>query len=241
MNNFFFSLLCATLLVFIASNSHCEFYEFVDENGVKTFTDDPGIIPESKTDETQVHKEPYDDLSDEERQEKIKADQERILELKRQQEEEHERYEQIKQIRAMEEEKIQRQKELEKLKTPVMISNNQILVPVTIGYLNKTVQSTLVLDTGASITVIHDDIADQLGVTTGRRSYAQVAGGGIVRTKNLEVKFIKVGPKTLSSHNIMVMHNKGPKSSIDGLLGLDFLKHFKYDIDYQNNLIVWKE
>ncbi|MBU1171066.1 MAG: retroviral-like aspartic protease family protein [Proteobacteria bacterium] len=253
MNNLFLSLLWLVLFLSLASDTRSEFYEYVDENGVKTFTDNPGIIPESKIEGIQVHKEPYDDLPEEERQEKIKADQAILKELMEKREAERQRYDRIRRTREFSEEVSNRKKKLANSKTPVVIRNNQILVPVTIGYQNKTVQSTLLLDTGATITVIHDNVAGQLGINSGndddgyernadgKIAYAQVAGGGLVRTQNLEVKFIKVGPKILQQHSICVMTYKGSSASMQGLLGLDFLKHFKYDIDYKNSFIIWKE
>jgi hypothetical protein len=47
-----------------------------------------------------------------------------------------------------------------KSETKVFIKGNQVLVPVTLGYDSKEAEALLVLDTGASITVLHQEIAE---------------------------------------------------------------------------------
>ena len=50
----------------------------------------------------------------------------------------------------------------------VTIIGNQVLVPVTLAYGGKTVQTTLLLDTGASGTTINPEIADKLDINPAR-------------------------------------------------------------------------
>ena len=120
------------------------------------------------------------------------------------------------------------------------ISRNRILVPVTIGYSDREVTTELLLDTGASITVIHSSVAEHLEINTGKGSAVRVAGGGFLRTKIVEIEYIQVGPKIYKGPMIMVLNNKGPATEYHGLLGQDFLSHFNYTIDYSKNRIVWR-
>jgi len=46
--------------------------------------------------------------------------------------------------------------------TQVIIRGNQVLVPVILGYRGRQTEALLLLDTGASITVLYQDIADQV-------------------------------------------------------------------------------
>lgn len=233
-------MFCTVILLLATTDIQSEFYEYIDENGVRTFTDDPGIIPESKIEETQVHKEIYEDLPAEERQKRLEADQNEIMAIQREREEERLRRERMRLIKQLEDEDALRKKKKEESKTPVRISNNQVLVPVTIGYMDNTVSITLLLDTGANITTINHDIAERLQLDNGVNSLAQVANGGIVETSISEVEFIKVGPKSISEPRIAVVPYVGNQRNFDGLLGMDFLKHFGYDIDFANGQIVWK-
>jgi hypothetical protein len=234
-------LLLTAFILFLPCAGPGEFYEFTDENGVRTFTDDPGLIPESMSTDIQVHKEPYDDLPEEERQLRIQADHERLMRIHKERDEERRRLEKNRQIQDLEEEKARKAREREKMRTPVTISNNQILVPVSITYRGNTMAVTLLLDTGASMTSLNQDIADRLAITRGRRSAARIADGSVIRTRQVTLDSLQVGPKSLPSQTVLIIPFKGPSGPFDGLLGLDFLQHFPHDIDYRDHLIVWKE
>ena len=146
--------------------------------------------------------------------------------------------------KALKEAKLQRstdekQKQQRRQKTRVVIQNNQIHVPVTIKANGNSITTILLLDTGANSTVIHESVARHLDLNTISNGYARTAGGGVISTSMIALDSIHVGPKTLHDKNILVMEYKGPPGKIHGLLGMDFLKHFKYSIDVQNNYINW--
>lgn len=241
MHKMAMGLLLTAFILFLPCRGSGEFYEFTDENGVRTFTDDPGLIPESRHTDIQIHKEPYDDLPEEERQLRIQADHERLMLIHKERDEERRRLERTRKIQDLEEEKARKARELEKMRTPVTISNNQILVPVTVTYRGNTLAVTLLLDTGASMTTLNHGIAERLAITEGRRSAARIADGSVIRTRQVALDSLQVGPKSLPSQTVLIVPFKGPSGPFDGLLGLDFLRHFAHDIDYRNHLIVWKE
>ena len=242
MKNILFFLFCLSVLLLLPYSARSEFYEYVDENGVKTFTNDPGRVPQAQADGVKIHKEPYDDLPEAERQRMIEAEAARLEEIEKQQAEAWERYEQEKRLRDLEKEEAGKKKELERNSTPVVITpNNQILVPVSLGYGGKTVSANLLLDTGANMTIIHDDIAERLDIDGGRKGNLIVAGGDKIRTRQLFLQFIAVGPKSVTNPRISILTYKGKDSPFDGLLGLDFLRQFKYTVDYEKSLIIWNE
>ena len=236
----FFSVM--TLLLFTHPDIlHCKYYEYIDENGVKTFTDDESLIPEDQREATKIHKERYDDLDKNQKREMIEKEQEEIDRLNRETkaiidriegEEEEERLRQL---------EIEKQKRQAALRTPVTLTRNRILIPVTFKYYGRETTVTMLLDTGASITSVNQFVAEQLDITSGERSAARVAGGGILMTKTVDVDLIKVGPKALKRHKIMVFEHKGPREESQGLLGQDFLQKFGYTIDYDESVIVWDE
>ena len=109
--NIFF-LIFALLLVFFPLSAGSEFYEYVDENGVKTFTNDQGTIPPSQADDVKIHKERYDDLSEEERQRMIEAEAARLEEIERQKDQEWEKYIKKLRLRQLERENAKKKKSL---------------------------------------------------------------------------------------------------------------------------------
>jgi Aspartyl protease/Domain of unknown function (DUF4124) len=89
---------------------------------------------------------------------------------------------------------------------------------------------TLVLDTGADVTVVSYQALARLGIdwSSGRAAIIHSVTGSAyvtgVRVETLEVGAARVGPLTVFAHND---HFAGS----DGLLGRDFLNHFHVMID----------
>ena len=233
--------LSAYVLLVQSSTARCEFYEYTDKNGVKCFTDDMGLIPENRSNKIRVHKERFDDLSEEEKAEKIRVEQEELSQIREKQAADRQQYEEKQKKIDAELSDIEKKKKLDALKTPVIIENNQVLVPVTLVNANKTVTTTLLLDTGANITTIGDSLAKQLSITNGKRSASRIANGSIMKTLEVGIGSITVGPKSVKLPRISVLPQVGPEKRHQGLLGLDFLKNFQYTIDYKTSHIIWKE
>jgi predicted aspartyl protease len=232
-----FSFLLFLFVLVLPVDSVSEFYQYINEDGVKCYTDDASLISEIEEKKVTVHKDKYDGLSEEEKKILREREEQEILEQRQRTQRALDTYrlnESIKDAKKRKEENFR------KRTTRVLIANNRIIVPVTIGYSGREHNTSLLLDTGASITVIHNSIAEQLEINTGVKSSATVAGGGTVRTKIVDIEYIKVGPKTYKNPKIMVLRNKGSSGGLHGLLGQDFLSHFNYTIDYKNSLIVWR-
>lgn len=81
-----------------------------------------------------------------------------------------------------------------KSETKVFIKGNQVLVPVTLGYDSKEAQALLVVDTGASITLLYQEIAEQLNIRKSRKSIFILAGGQKITGNVAKLSYVKVGP-----------------------------------------------
>jgi hypothetical protein len=125
--------------------------------------------------------------------------------------------------------------------TEVTIYGNTVLVPVTLGYRDAIVQAFLVLDTGASNTTISTEIAARLNINLEQamKVKGQVVGGGLVEGRRTKLSFIIVGPHTRNDMAIDIIEHKGPAVKYDGLLGMDFLRNLKYQIDFDNQIVKW--
>lgn len=127
------------------------------------------------------------------------------------------------------------------LTTPVTIEGNQVLVPVTFAYGPRSVRVVLLLDTGASATSLHSDVAARLDIPLEQapKTMGQVYGGGLITARQANLAYLTVGPHTRRNVPVNFVSHNGPPVHFDGLLGMDFLRNYRYHIDFQNQRIVW--
>lgn len=128
-------------------------------------------------------------------------------------------------------------------RTAVKIQNNKVIVPVTLGYRNKTVEATMLLDTGASTTTISIDVAKRLGITpeSTELGISRVADGRMLQTFVTSLDYLSVGPKVKNGLQVSIMPSSGPPLPFDGLLGMNFLGDFSYHLDVNNEMINWMQ
>jgi len=99
------------------------------------------------------------------------------------------------------------------------------------------IHANLVFDTGATYTMISWAIADKLGLNP-QKSRSSVpfhtASGHVeaplVRLEELNVKGARV------FHLDLIVHDLPEEARVDGLLGLNFLKNFSVNLDFQKGV-----
>jgi predicted aspartyl protease len=126
--------------------------------------------------------------------------------------------------------------------TRVTVIGNTVLVPVTLVYRGREVDVQLVLDTGASVTMIKTEIADQLNINLSgaRKMRVQVAGGAVIIAHLVTLNSITVGPHEKRNALISVLPHRGPAVPYDGLLGMDVLRGVKFNVDFDKQMIIWE-
>uniref|UniRef100_C6E9E8 Peptidase A2 domain-containing protein n=1 Tax=Geobacter sp. (strain M21) TaxID=443144 RepID=C6E9E8_GEOSM len=124
--------------------------------------------------------------------------------------------------------------------TPVRLVNGQLLVPVTLRHGGVSVQVELVVDTGATRSVVHEGVFARLPIDPGsaRSSVSEVADGTLVRSRVFRVELLKAGPFAHHSMELEVIPFSGGGVH-DGLLGMDFLGKHPHQIDMERRLIRW--
>ena len=126
--------------------------------------------------------------------------------------------------------------------TKVTVVGNSVLVPVTVVYRGNQADIQLLLDTGASGTVINTEIADRLGLNlrSARKIRIQVVGGQVLEAHEATLNSLTFGPHTKSNARIAVIQHTGPRVGYDGLLGMDVLRGLKYKVDLDKQVILWE-
>ncbi|MBU2964310.1 retropepsin-like aspartic protease [Amphritea sp. 2_MG-2023] len=195
-----------------------EIFHYTDGNGRKVYVDSPHKIPPQYREKSQTIA--TEQRTDEEKLASQASHQQISNEFQRKQ-----------QIRKLEQ-------TIEKMTTPVKIIGNQVLVPVDVVWRGRKASLHLLLDTGASMTVLHRDGVSSLNIASRNSSYAQVAGGGIIKTERVVFDRVELGPYKIENKSTAVIETTG-QQAFDGLLGMDILGGGQYKIDFQQRKIIW--
>jgi predicted aspartyl protease len=95
-----------------------------------------------------------------------------------------------------------------------------------------------ILDTGAGATIISPDLAKKLDIQPATQDKPEKAtgAGGDVEIQFGVVKSLRVGETRLEGLKVGIMDlagiSKAIETDIDGIIGYNFLKHFRVTIDY---------
>ena len=228
--------MAAALLFFVMAYfsfppvSLSEFYRYITEDGDVHYVDDLANVPDEYRRQIKVYREKYDHLPESERAIMLQKDRERDTR------------------RALEEVELRgrREKEarLKRQQTDVIIIDNQVLVPVTIGYGIKEMQTLFLLDTGASHLVLFNDLAGMLNVKSHQKGVSMVAGGDLIETDLVTLDYLKLGPLDLKNVEATVINHQTQSAEpvhFTGLLGMNILRNSRYTIDFENQKIHWQQ
>ncbi len=216
MNRHVYRWMLAGVLVAVQSAASAAVYHYVDESGRKIFVDRKSQIPTQYREHLEVRGQSGPprkaqaavDMPDTEQDEPIDRQREHLREY------------------------------LASLETPVEIHNNSVMVPVQAQYGSRTLSLKLILDTGASRTMVYSHAIAALRQIKRPAGRVQVADGGVLDTHQVTFSSLQVGPYSLESAGVSVMDHQG-FSRHDGLLGMDFLRQVNYEVDFERSVIIW--
>jgi len=111
-------------------------------------------------------------------------------------------------------------------------------VVVIEAMLNGKSRAKLVVDTGATYTMISAATAKELDIDPGRsqRTLPFQTANGVIQAPLASLESINVGGVEIRDLTAAI-HDIAPNSQVAGLLGLNFLSNFRMDIDTQKSLL----
>ena len=213
-------LLSSLIMLIFSTQSQAEIFTYIDASGRKVYVDKQHKIPPEFRQQGKTRVIEVEKISDQEKQDQaLKRD----LSNKKQQLK--------RQLRELEH-------TIAKMETQVIIRGNQVIVPVNVRWRNSKRTLNLLLDTGASITVLHQSAVAPLNAVGRDTGYAQVAGGGTIKTERVVFDQVVVGPYDFDNKSTAVIENSG-HAGFDGLLGMDILGRIRYEINFTQSKIIW--
>jgi hypothetical protein len=211
-------LILSAMLLAACPSVQATIYHYVDDQGRKVYVDNPRNIPPRYRDQVDVREEVHRG--------------ERSGDGNMQRKQRRQQYE-----------SDQRKRELEELQAslemPLKLVGNRVMVPVKLVYGSRSVNLELVMDTGASATVMHRSALAPLGGHYKPAGVATVADGRSVPTDSIRFDRIELGPYKLDGVTTLVIDNN-IRGQGAGLLGMDFLLNARYEIDHERKLLIWE-
>lgn len=227
-------------LLCLAAPLRAEFYKYTDKSGTIYFVDDISQIPPEYRSQIETYREKYDHLSEQDKAQLIESERQQALENQEQIQLHIEDSQAASAFENSRRQELKRMQARQRMETRVRIKDNRILVPVTISNIGIDVTANLLLDTGASHTVLHRQAAEQLRIITIAKGFAKTAGGQNILSELGRVDALKVGPVVMKDAQVIVFTHQGPPAGYDGLLGMNFLSRVQYNIDYERQVISWQ-
>ncbi|MFY0677804.1 MAG: clan AA aspartic protease [Neptuniibacter sp.] len=215
----------ALFLLAISINSvllHAQIYHYQDSSGKKVYVDSLSKVPPEYLDQLTSRDDLKENLTEQEIKRRNYNSAKKSFESEL----------------SLEKSRIQEQ--LDKWITPYKFIKNRVIVPVKVVYGARSKQLSLVMDTGASSTVIHRSAISSLNPSLRRGLGATVADGSYVKTEIVSFDRIEIGPYKSSNIQTMVLDYKGGNEQSHGLLGMDFLFNARYELDKNKSLIIWE-
>lgn len=115
---------------------------------------------------------------------------------------------------------------------------NVVIVYVEIKVGDKIVRPKMALDTGATYMMIPWEIAETLGLhpEVSKERTEMITASGVEKVPIITIEKVNVAGKEVNDIKA-ITHDLPPKSYVDGLLGLSFLKNFNINLNFKEGML----
>lgn len=117
---------------------------------------------------------------------------------------------------------------------PLERSGDQYLVQATV---DDSIEVTLLLDTGASMTILAPGILRNLGYALDGRKASFSTANGVVQAPVVSVQSLSLGDQRVGPIVIGAIGLSRGKGKVDGLLGMDYLSGFEFSLDQSAEML----
>lgn len=120
---------------------------------------------------------------------------------------------------------------LARITVPVQVTGNHLFVEATV---NESHRATLLVDTGASHTLLSPAIAERVGISpslSAMKQISTVVGGKTIAYPLARVRSFRVGDFVVEDVDVGVYDAFPNAPSVHGILGAAFLNHFRVTVD----------
>lgn len=203
-----------------ATATSAEIYHYTDNTGRKIYVDRQSKIPPQYREQVSVRQEESQTLGRKERERRQQA------------------FDELDMRDGVKAELARIEAKMEALEQAADITGNSVKVPVEVRYLGKRTTANLIVDTGASRTILHRNIARRLGAKPQVKGHARVVGGAQIPLSLMKANEVSFGPVSMDDIELAVI-DPSESQGYDGLLGMDILSTLKYEFDLERSVVIW--
>lgn len=117
---------------------------------------------------------------------------------------------------------------------PFERSGDQFLIQATV---DDFIEVTLLIDTGASMTILAPDVLRRLGYSLNGQTANFSTANGMVRAPLVSLRSFSLGSQRIAPMRIGALGLTRVRGRVDGLLGMDFLSQFEFALDQDAQLL----